>query len=146
MFAAWLTSHLDPAHRRAVEEKWALGFGFITRHSVDTTSCSPRWRGRCPNSDNTARDIAYFAAVYHVGKLRGNFWFDALYEPRPCGPRLCQEAQPPVTVGADEEGVGGEVSGPHLEGRLSALVKVCLGRLLAESVPGAGILHPCCSQ
>ncbi|MFG3041734.1 hypothetical protein ACGFYZ_33010 [Streptomyces sp. NPDC048330] len=78
--AVWLTSHVEAEHRQAVEEKLALGFGFITRDTVDTDAALTQAAAQVAQLGTGASDVAFFVAVYHAGKLRGNFWFDALYD------------------------------------------------------------------
>lgn len=79
--ARWLYEHAEETadsglpFRVEIEEKWALGYAFITRHTLDTpTEISEA----CPDIVGSA-EIAYFATLYHAGKLRGNFHFDALH-------------------------------------------------------------------
>jgi tetratricopeptide (TPR) repeat protein len=72
--ARWLAAHAVGAHRVAIEEKWALGYAFITRDTVES------WA----ELDEASRDIlgnqydSYFATLYHAGKLRANFTFSQL--------------------------------------------------------------------
>ena len=76
--ARWIHSRVRIEYRRAIVEKWALGYSFITRDTIDS---------RDEISDSTARlieqspgntEIVFFAALYHAGKLRADFSFEEL--------------------------------------------------------------------
>lgn len=84
--ARWLHAHLpDEAEeergsgrapvRTAVEEKWALGYAFITKDSVETRADLDSSTTELVGSP----ELAYFATLYHAGKLRSNFAFDELH-------------------------------------------------------------------
>ncbi|WP_183091350.1 hypothetical protein [Streptomyces radicis] len=80
--AGWLHQHLQDAadgtgqaHRAEVEQKWALGYAFITRDSEESAT---EITDACAEIVGSA-DIAFFAALYHAGKLRANFRFDELH-------------------------------------------------------------------
>ncbi|MDT0310459.1 hypothetical protein RM780_26435 [Streptomyces sp. DSM 44917] len=80
--ASWLQAHGPAAHEPSgaaqhteVLEKWALGYAFITRDSEETPAEIAEACGDLVGSG----DIAYFATLYHAGKLRANFRFDELH-------------------------------------------------------------------
>jgi len=73
--ARWLSAHVAAEYRETVTEKWAPGYAFITRDTVESpaelASAAERLR---TEADDTVR----FAAYYQAGKLQANFQFDAL--------------------------------------------------------------------
>lgn len=80
--ARWLQEHAPAgddggggAHRTEIEQKWALGYAFITRDSEESAS---EMADACAGIVGSA-DVAHFATVYHAGKLRANFRFDQLH-------------------------------------------------------------------
>jgi hypothetical protein len=80
--ARWLQEHAPAgedgtcgAYRTEIEQKWALGYAFITRDSEESAS---EMAEACASIVGSG-DIAYFATVYHAGKLRSNFRFDELH-------------------------------------------------------------------
>lgn len=81
--ARWLYEHA-PAEpfRTEVEEKWALGYAFITRATEDSPAelneASGDLVGAAGGSADIA-DIAYFTTLYHAGKLRSSRRFDELH-------------------------------------------------------------------
>jgi hypothetical protein len=78
--ARWLAAHLgepNAAYRTAIEQKWALGYAFITRDSEESAGELAEASAELVGAG--ADDVARFATVYHAGKLRANFRFDALH-------------------------------------------------------------------
>ncbi|MGH3312481.1 MAG: hypothetical protein ACRDP3_18160 [Streptomyces sp.] len=80
--ARWLYAHLpeengtrDVSVRTAIEEKWALGYAFVTKDSVESRADLDSATTDLVGS----ADISYFATLYHAGKLRSNFAFDELH-------------------------------------------------------------------
>lgn len=78
--ARWLATHATVEYRGEIEQKWSLGYGFITRDSVESRSELAEATERIVSGDDAAGDIAFFATLYHAGKLRSNFWFDELHQ------------------------------------------------------------------
>jgi hypothetical protein len=76
--AHWLHDHTDPPVRPDIVEKWSLGYAFITRDSVESRHDLTLATGRIVETFQGSADVAYFATLYHAGKLRANFWFDEL--------------------------------------------------------------------
>ncbi|THJ24985.1 hypothetical protein, partial [Candidatus Frankia alpina] len=79
--ARWLEEHsgqAGPAERRTITETWALGYAFIARDTVESreelTDVVEPIREQVGGSPT----VFSFAALYHAGKLRANFWFDEL--------------------------------------------------------------------
>ncbi|MEV4431508.1 hypothetical protein [Streptomyces sp. NPDC049555] len=77
--AAWLGSHVPAGVRTEVREKWSLGYAFITRDTVESAAELAEATGEIVARDAAPGDIAYFATLYHAGKLRANFCFDELH-------------------------------------------------------------------
>ncbi|MBW1597260.1 hypothetical protein [Streptomyces sp. JJ38] len=77
--ALWLAEHAEPEHRRMIEERWGLGFGFVTSDSVDTDTAVEAVTVQIEQRGEQAADVAYFACLYQAGKLRTNFAFRQLY-------------------------------------------------------------------
>lgn len=82
--ARWLDAHAEGraepgggGWRVEVEQKWALGYGFITRDSEESAEELAEVSAELVGAGSDG--VAHFAAVYHAGKLRGNFRFDALH-------------------------------------------------------------------
>ncbi|MFJ4654312.1 hypothetical protein ACIP5Y_23840 [Nocardia sp. NPDC088792] len=78
--AGWLDEHVDAEFQRAIREKWSLGYGFITRDTVQSAGeiadlTADVLEGRDPDCSR-----AYFAVLYHAGKLRANLCFDELHQ------------------------------------------------------------------
>ncbi|MFI5779426.1 hypothetical protein [Nocardia sp. NPDC051570] len=76
--AGWIDEHVEPEHREAVSEKWAMGYAFITRDSVESAGEIADATADILAAD-PAGGRAYFAVLYHAGKLRANLRFDDLY-------------------------------------------------------------------
>ncbi|SFQ63366.1 hypothetical protein SAMN05421810_11157 [Amycolatopsis arida] len=76
--ARWLHAHVAGDARTEVAEKWALGYAFVTKDSVESGTEIEAATGAVMDGDHGSADIAYFAALYHAGKLRANFGFDEL--------------------------------------------------------------------
>ncbi|MBX6391007.1 MAG: hypothetical protein IRZ08_18795 [Frankia sp.] len=77
--ARWLIDHCqDQAVRAEIVEKWALGYAFITRDTVEPAADVTTATGRIVRDSAGSAEVAYFAALYHAGKLRADFWFEAL--------------------------------------------------------------------
>ncbi|MCK1794865.1 hypothetical protein MTQ01_02260 [Streptomyces sp. XM4193] len=80
--ARWLYEHAEESDasglpfRVEIEEKWALGYAFITRDSVESPTEISEATGELLGS----RDISCFATLYQAGKLRANFRFEELRE------------------------------------------------------------------
>ncbi|RZQ65780.1 hypothetical protein [Amycolatopsis suaedae] len=74
----WMTRHVDPGHHDAVEQKWALGYAFVTRDSVESAGELTEAVAAILSEHRGDAGIAYFATLYHAGKLRANFVFDDL--------------------------------------------------------------------
>lgn len=77
--ALWIAGYVVPEHRQVIEEKWALGYAFITRDTVDVDTALEAVTCQIEDLGERAVDSAYFACVYQAGKLRANFDFDSLY-------------------------------------------------------------------
>ncbi|MGH3773842.1 MAG: hypothetical protein ACRDRW_21045 [Pseudonocardiaceae bacterium] len=77
--ARWLVTHVATDSRGEIGQKWSLGYGFITRDSIESRGELADATERIVSGDDTAGDIAFFATLYHAGKLRSNFWFDELH-------------------------------------------------------------------
>ncbi|WP_248814047.1 hypothetical protein [Frankia sp. AgPm24] len=78
--AHWLSEHCQENIRPQIFTTWALGYAFITRDSVDPRADLSRFDGRIIEQYKGAPDICFFAALYHAGKLRANFWFEELHQ------------------------------------------------------------------
>lgn len=78
--ARWLVAHVEDGHRTEVTEKWALGYAFITRDTVESALELAAAAEEIVSRDTAHGDIAYFATLYHAGKLRSNFWHDELHQ------------------------------------------------------------------
>ncbi|MFF8815250.1 hypothetical protein [Streptomyces pactum] len=78
--ARWLAAHVEPEHRKVIEEKWALGYAFITSDTVDTDPVVEAVAVRIEQLGEQAASTAYFACLHQGGKLRTNFSFRALYQ------------------------------------------------------------------
>lgn len=77
--ADWINVYAAPRIRRALREKWALDFGFITRPSIETPDEIAAAAADIV-ARNDADSRAYFCLLYHAGKLRGNFHWASLQE------------------------------------------------------------------
>jgi hypothetical protein len=78
--ARWLDEHVAAVARAEVEQKWSLGYAFITRDNVESRHELDEATGQLIERYEGAVDAAFFAALYHAGKLRSNYWFDELYQ------------------------------------------------------------------
>ncbi|MBH1935326.1 hypothetical protein I5Q34_13765 [Streptomyces sp. AV19] len=78
--AAWLGTHVAAAHRTEVREKWSLGYAFITKDTVESPRELAEAAERIVGRDSSSGDIAYFATLYHAGKLRSNFAAEELHQ------------------------------------------------------------------
>jgi hypothetical protein len=76
--AGWLAEHVALDVRTAVREKWAVGYAFITRDSVQSLADIADATADIIASDDSDCSRAYFATLYHAGKLRANFAFSEL--------------------------------------------------------------------
>ncbi|WP_405166142.1 hypothetical protein OG203_14305 [Nocardia sp. NBC_01499] len=78
--AGWLREHVAAGCRDAIREKWALGYAFITRSSVESLDeVADATRDIVANDDRDC-SRAYFATLYHADKLAANFQFDELHQ------------------------------------------------------------------
>ncbi|QWF82495.1 hypothetical protein [Amycolatopsis sp. CA-230715] len=76
--AEWIERNVATKFRPTITEKWALGYAFITRDTVESeteveSATHEVVKARTP-------EIAHFAALYHAGKFRANFNCDELGE------------------------------------------------------------------
>ncbi|MEV0528637.1 hypothetical protein AB0I66_34980 [Streptomyces sp. NPDC050439] len=79
--ARWLGDHIAEAHRVEIGHRWALGNAFVTRDNVEEISeLAGDALVDIIGNDGAAEDIAFFVTLYHAGKLRANFWHDALLQ------------------------------------------------------------------
>lgn len=78
--AAWLAAHVIARSRAAVLEKWALGYGFITRGSVESSREIADTTADVLSGHDSDCSRAFFATLYHAGKLRANLRFDELHQ------------------------------------------------------------------
>ncbi|MFI8511294.1 hypothetical protein ACIGHB_09170 [Streptomyces sp. NPDC085460] len=78
--AAWLGTRVAREARTEVLEKWALGYAFITKDNVESPLELSRATEEIVSRDAPAGDVAYFATLYHAGKLRSDFHFDELHQ------------------------------------------------------------------
>lgn len=76
--AVWLNTHVHRDHLTEVREKWSLGYAFITKDNVESRHELSEAIEQIVTADGTDGSIAYFATLYHAGKLRSNFSFDEL--------------------------------------------------------------------
>ncbi|SBW28016.1 putative membrane protein [Candidatus Protofrankia californiensis] len=70
--AEWVWRQVHPAAREAVCERWALGYAFITRDTVDSASDLADTTAALVTTADTPF-LPYFCLLYHCGKLRANF-------------------------------------------------------------------------
>jgi hypothetical protein len=77
--ADWLRRHINADLFPVVGAGWALGYGFITRSTVDSASDVA---GAVEDllADTPSPEVAWFMAAYHAAKLRANFHGGALAE------------------------------------------------------------------
>ncbi|MEU3604106.1 hypothetical protein AB0E83_01350 [Streptomyces sp. NPDC035033] len=78
--AVWLGARVAREARTEVLERWALGYAFITKDSVESAVELARATEEIVSRDAPAGDVAYFATLYHAGKLRSDFHFDELHQ------------------------------------------------------------------
>ncbi|MFC4375021.1 hypothetical protein ACFO5K_13025 [Nocardia halotolerans] len=78
--AGWMAEHIAAAAHEPIREKWALGFAFITRDSVESANEIADATADVVAADDSGCNKAYFATLYHAGKLRADFCFDELGE------------------------------------------------------------------
>ncbi|MFE3541566.1 hypothetical protein ACFXK0_01170 [Nocardia sp. NPDC059177] len=76
--AGWMAEHVVAAVQDPIREKWAMGYAFITRNSVESAAEIADATADVVAADDSACNKAYFAALYHAGKLRANFFYDEL--------------------------------------------------------------------
>ncbi|ATL69594.1 hypothetical protein [Nocardia terpenica] len=75
--AGWLDEHIDAEYLEPVREKWVIGYGFITRNSVESADEIADATADIIAADPTG-SRAYFATMYHAAKLRADYGFDEL--------------------------------------------------------------------
>ncbi|WP_330452769.1 MULTISPECIES: hypothetical protein [unclassified Streptomyces] len=75
----WISAHVSREARVEVLEKWALGYAFITKDSVESAVELAQGTEEIVSGDTSAGDVAYFASLYHAGKLRSDFLFEELH-------------------------------------------------------------------
>ncbi|RFU86599.1 hypothetical protein DY218_11840 [Streptomyces triticagri] len=78
--SSWLVEHAPREYRTEILEKWSLGYAFITKDSVESGRELSRATEDIVSDDSASGDAAYFATLYHAGKLRSNFWSDELHQ------------------------------------------------------------------
>jgi hypothetical protein len=77
--AGWLVEHCeDPTVRAEIVERWALGYAFLTRDTVEPAADVTVATARILRESAGSAEVAYFVALFHGGKLRADFWFEAL--------------------------------------------------------------------
>ncbi|PZT72727.1 MULTISPECIES: hypothetical protein [unclassified Streptomyces] len=76
----WIGAHVSREARVEVLEKWALGYAFITKDSVESAVELSQGIEDIVSRDTPAGDVAYFATLYHAGKLRSDFLFEELHQ------------------------------------------------------------------
>lgn len=141
--ALWIAGHALAAHRQEIAERWALEFGQLTSDSVESAGELAEGATGLIAVSAFGSDVAYFAVVYHGGKLRANLACDELerwMERSPlalaCGPELRQR---PVFLALCAFAAFGDRSTPRADaeelwqrawsapGRTRTAVEVCLG-------------------
>ncbi|OCC11575.1 hypothetical protein A3Q37_02772 [Streptomyces sp. PTY087I2] len=75
----WISAHVSREARVEVLEKWALGYAFITKDSVESAVELSQSIEEIVSRDTPAGDVAYFSTLYHAGKLRSDFLFEELH-------------------------------------------------------------------
>ncbi|MGW4371637.1 hypothetical protein ACWEKT_39060 [Nocardia takedensis] len=78
--AGWLNDHVAEEFRGPIREKWALGYGFITRASVESAGEIADTTAEVITGHDSDCSRAFFATLYHAGKLRANLRFDELHQ------------------------------------------------------------------
>jgi hypothetical protein len=76
--ASWLNDQVAGEHRAVIEQKWTLGYAFVTKDTVESRTELAEATEDIVSRDQSSGHIAFFAALYHAGKLRSNFNFDEL--------------------------------------------------------------------
>ncbi|MBF6089975.1 hypothetical protein [Nocardia cyriacigeorgica] len=76
--AGWATERIEAAYRQPILEKWAIGYAFITRGTVESLTEIADATADIIAGDDAECSRAYFATLYHAGKLRANLSFDEL--------------------------------------------------------------------
>ncbi|KAF0846559.1 hypothetical protein [Nocardia caishijiensis] len=76
--AGWMSEHIADEVYEPIRQKWALGFAFITRDTVESADEIADATADVVGADDSTCNKAYFAALYHAGKLRANFFFAEL--------------------------------------------------------------------
>lgn len=76
--ARWIAVHVAEEYREPIEQKWALGYGFITMDSIETAREVEEITGRILGEAAAQATVAYFAMLYHASKLRAGFCHDDL--------------------------------------------------------------------
>ncbi|MFF9569362.1 hypothetical protein [Streptomyces sp. NPDC014685] len=76
----WIGAHVSREARTEVLEKWSLGYAFITKDSIESAFELSQGIEEIVSGDTSAGDVAYFATLYHAGKLRANFASDELHQ------------------------------------------------------------------
>ncbi|SBW27975.1 hypothetical protein FDG2_5487 [Candidatus Protofrankia californiensis] len=81
--ARWLGTHatgLTADQRAAISESWALRFAYTTRDTVESHHDLTAAVGSIVSQyAETSPDVCIFAALFHAGVLRANYWFDELH-------------------------------------------------------------------
>lgn len=73
--ARWMRERITAEHRTEIAERWALGYAFITKDTVESARELTQ-----AAEEIGAGEVAYFTTLYQAGKLRSNFWFDELHQ------------------------------------------------------------------
>lgn len=76
--ARWLGEHCEPEHYPVIQQKWSLGYAFITKDNVESSRDLAEVTGPFMSNDHGASSVAFFATLYHAGKLRAGFCFEEL--------------------------------------------------------------------
>jgi hypothetical protein len=76
--ARWMDKHVAELARPEIEQRWALGNAFVTRDSVESRTEVADATAKILADRALPESAAYFAAMYHAGKLRANRMFDEL--------------------------------------------------------------------
>ncbi|MBL7486687.1 hypothetical protein I6A60_29270 [Frankia sp. AgB1.9] len=84
--ARWLCEHAEAAVRADLFERWAMGFAFVTRDTVESGEDLTRASSRILAAYDGHAEVCAFAAIYQAGKLRANFWFAELETFLTCSP------------------------------------------------------------
>ncbi|MER6809906.1 hypothetical protein ABT299_11555 [Spirillospora sp. NPDC000708] len=76
--ARWLHQRTAIEHRGEIAERWALGYSFITRDTLESRDELSDATAQLIEQSAGAADVIFFAALYHAGKLRADFSFEEL--------------------------------------------------------------------